>query len=172
MTWALINEQQDIEVFDSLPRTWKNYSNFFALESNVGFLNSLGWYTLIDDTIPITNDLEEYHGPPEYTFDEANGVIRKNCPVIRYENPPTAEQIHAANRERFLTELRMTRTELLKDCDWTQTVDLQAIKDEEWKQSWVVYRQVLRDLPNIYSDIEYDHVIRLDQVNWPPIPEA
>ena len=44
-----------------------------------------------------------------------------------------------------LGELTQTRNNILLSCDWTQGLD--APLSDAQKQSWVVYRQQLRDLP-------------------------
>lgn len=42
-------------------------------------------------------------------------------------------------------EVRAVRNQLLKESDWTQTLD--APLREEEKEAWRVYRQALRDVP-------------------------
>jgi len=41
-------------------------------------------------------------------------------------------------------EIREIRTEMLKECDWTQLSDVNL--SEEEKETWREYRQVLRDI--------------------------
>jgi hypothetical protein len=55
----------------------------------------------------------------------------------------TAEEIQAA-KDSAMANIRATRNQLLKDCDWTQAVDCTIAK----KTEWATYRQALRDLPS------------------------
>jgi len=54
----------------------------------------------------------------------------------------TAEEIQAA-KNSAMANIRATRNQLLKDCDWTQIADCTADKT-----AWATYRQALRDLPS------------------------
>lgn len=56
--------------------------------------------------------------------------------------------------------LRTIRTNLLKDCDWTQAPD-SPLTDAK-KTEWQTYRQALRDMPNNASDPT--------SVTWPTKP--
>lgn len=56
--------------------------------------------------------------------------------------------------------LRTMRTNLLKDCDWTQAPD-SPLTDAK-KAEWQTYRQALRDMPNNASDPT--------SVTWPTKP--
>jgi len=53
----------------------------------------------------------------------------------------TAEEIQAA-KDSAMANIRATRNQLLKDCDWTQIADCTVDK-----AAWATYRQALRDLP-------------------------
>ena len=55
----------------------------------------------------------------------------------------TAEEIQAA-KNSAMANIRATRNQLLKDCDWTQAIDCTIAK----KTEWATYRQALRDLPS------------------------
>jgi hypothetical protein len=63
----------------------------------------------------------------------------------------------ASTPEHFLQALRDVRDILLRECDWTQAADV-ALSDSE-KQEWVVFRQVLRDLPSQYDATTITEVI-------------
>ena len=54
----------------------------------------------------------------------------------------TAEEIQSA-KDSAMAQIRGTRNQLLKDCDWTQIADSTADKT-----AWATYRQTLRDLPS------------------------
>ena len=52
----------------------------------------------------------------------------------------------AEEREDMLKYLRLERSLLLNDCDWTQAADSPFSAAD--KAEWVAYRQTLRDLPD------------------------
>lgn len=54
----------------------------------------------------------------------------------------TEEEIQSA-KDSAMSQIRGTRNQLLKDCDWTQISDSTADKT-----AWATYRQALRDLPS------------------------
>lgn len=54
----------------------------------------------------------------------------------------TEEEIQSA-KHSAMSQIRGTRNQLLKDCDWTQIADSTADKT-----AWATYRQALRDLPS------------------------
>lgn len=171
--WAYVENDQDIKEHSRLPVSWNNISNFHALENDKEFLNQLGWYELIDDTVPISNSILQYHDSPQYTVDHEAGLIRKNCPIIEREPAfePEPEPTAEPNRDKFFFNLRQERRARLLASDWTQTVDLQAIRNDEWKTTWATYRRQLRDLPELYMQEEYMNVTDVDQVFWPIEPE-
>ena len=60
----------------------------------------------------------------------------------------------------LLMDLRMRRTMLLRESDWTQMPDV-ALSTEQ-KAAWQAYRQKLRDLPESITDIQ--------RITWPMRP--
>ena len=53
--------------------------------------------------------------------------------------------IRSKSNEELQFEVRSIRDQLLKESDWTQTLD--APLTEEQKEAWRVYRQALRNVP-------------------------
>lgn len=98
----------------------------------------------------------------EYKFPDDEDVIR-NPTIYKVENGKyrlkTLEELYPP--EKLLVEIRIRRDKLLAESDWTQIPDspLTAVKKEEW----AIYRQKLRDLPSIITD--------LNNPIW-PIPPA
>lgn len=58
----------------------------------------------------------------------------------------TAEEIQSA-KDSAMNNIRGTRNQLLKDCDWTQIADCTVDK-----AAWLTYRQALRDLPSTITE--------------------
>lgn len=57
-------------------------------------------------------------------------------------------------------QIRAQRDALLKDCDWTTTIDANP---KPSKEAWLTYRQALRDVPQNFTTAE--------EVVWPSTPE-
>lgn len=166
MRWAYKDSDGTITEHNGLPQTWQNVSNFFALEDNKEYLRTFGWYPLVDDTSPTTNDSLQYYGSPSYTIDE-NFIVRRKCEIYFYQNLPSQEEIQENKKNEFFKNLRDQRDYLLKESDWTQLADIQNLKDNDWKISWANYRQALRDLPSQYvEDLNFD----VSKIQWPDIP--
>ena len=64
---------------------------------------------------------------------------------------------------RALVLIRIMRTDLLTDSDWTQMPDSPLTAEQ--RSEWQMYRQKLRDLPSDFS-----HVTSIDDVVWPTAP--
>jgi len=67
------------------------------------------------------------------------------------------------DHEDLLNDVRLVRNNLLSVCDWTQLPDVDLT--EEQKDSWTSYRQSLRDLSFVSSNITC-----LEDVPWPDTP--
>jgi hypothetical protein len=67
-------------------------------------------------------------------------------------NPPDEEK---------WTAIRLHRQQLLADSDWTQLADAPITAGE--KNTWTAYRQILRDLPQDYTNP--------DEVQIPEAPQ-
>ena len=59
--------------------------------------------------------------------------------------------------------VRQKRTDLLKLCDWTQTVDSPLSSSK--KAEWATYRQALRDMP-----ANADSWATIEDITWPSKP--
>ena len=57
-------------------------------------------------------------------------------------------------------QIRSRRDALLKDCDWTATVDANP---KPSKEAWLTYRQALRDMPQDFTTP--------DESVWPTTPQ-
>ena len=87
---------------------------------------------------------------------------------------PTEDELNAKVSELQAAEphrlLRIERDRRLAECDWvvTKHVEHGKMVPEKWK----IYRQALRDLPNISYRPELDKFgnLKMDSVAWPTLP--
>ena len=90
------------------------------------------------------------------------------------QTKPTEEELNNKIAELQAAEphrlLRIERDRRLTECDWvvTKHVEHGKMVPEKWK----IYRQALRDLPNISYRPELDGsgVLKMDSVAWPTPP--
>lgn len=157
--FALIENNQISYVIDDLPVSWKNTSGLHHSRNNEDFLNSLGWYTV--QKTPVTLGVNDIIISYDYAFVDnkviGTPVIKDTSIVENFEERKTA----------FMTDLRNRRNQLLSLSDWSQTLDLQEIKNDDWKTAWKTYRQALRDLPTLY---ENNDIIDFNLINFPTAP--
>ena len=84
--------------------------------------------------------------------------------IVSYENSDYFEMI-GRNTENLMQQIRMQRNQLLAQSDWRATVDYPGSD----KQSWLDYRQALRDLPETVEP-KLDSQGNLTNVTWPEAP--
>lgn len=110
--WALIQDGKISEIYDMLPDSWANISNFYVI-TDEDFLKSLGWYSF-EDTPPIY-DPTTHTSSVSYTFE--NGVVTSNYTVESITNPivPPSEE------ELEWEKVRQKRDQLMKDFEWRYT---------------------------------------------------
>lgn len=155
--WAYIENGTIMEVYDELPKNWKNVSNLDALENNSTVLRNLGWY-------PIAHNNIDYN--PQ--------IQRLKTLSIKFDGDTVSETYGVENLdttflyEKFMNELRNYRNKLLQESDFMCLYDLVQSKGEQWLIDVSSYRQQLRDLPNNYS--ENTNVYSINDVTWPVKP--
>jgi hypothetical protein len=77
------------------------------------------------------------------------------------------EQEEQERNRDYLEILKNIRNQLLMQSDWTQLPDIQL--SEEQKESWRIYRQQLRDLPENIDDPK-PLVLDMNHPDWPVAP--
>ena len=77
------------------------------------------------------------------------------------------EQEEQERNRDYLEILKNIRNQLLMQSDWTQLPDVQL--SEEQKESWRIYRQQLRDLPENVEDPK-PLVLDMNHPDWPVAP--
>jgi len=78
--------------------------------------------------------------------------IYESLDVFNKEKPPKEEfisKLEEAFPQHLIKEVRVKRDYLLKECDWTQSRDVDLVDNYEW----VTYRQELRDLPQTIQPV-------------------
>lgn len=157
--WAHVENNEVVGQYDLLPQSWKNTSGLNLAADDLPFLKSLGWY-------PVTKKNESYnestHYVSGYSYEAREDDVLES--IILTERQPEPEQDFSVLKPTFINELRTKRNQLLKDSDWTQLQDVQNSFDEYTKNKWLVYRQALRDVVELYLENE---IIDINQVNWP-----
>lgn len=129
--------------------------DFSWIPSNVTYLIWYGTRGSINYKID-----ENGNGPVEFITEL--GIYEKAIEMFNNEKQRIANEEKAQENERkaiaqaieaardYWAELRDLRNQKLTECDWTQFSDVSL--SEEQKNSWKVYRQALRDLPDNITD--------------------
>lgn len=149
-----------VEVYGSLPRAWRNYSNFNLC--NPETLPTIGWYEVLDEANPPSVDVTTHKISEYYTFNGTN--IVQNFLV-----EPLEPEDQAQAKVLFLAQLRDVRNNRLSMSDWTQTIDILEVKGQTWVNDWKTYRAALRNLPGGYAT---DSTLSLNDVAWPTEPSS
>jgi hypothetical protein len=155
--WAYIENNKIIEVFDDLPKNWRNISNLNASEGDLQFLKSLGWYPIGHNSIdynPATQDLRSLGVAFDGTTAYETWTVDAIPTIVLYNN--------------FITLLKTHRDKLLKESDFMCLSDLVQMNGPAWEQDVYQYRQQLRDLPDLYTNPNV--VYNIANVVWPTKP--
>ena len=159
--WVHIENNEITGQYDLLPNNWRNVSGLNLAADDLPFLKSVGWYS-------VTKQHESYDESTHYVS-EYNYEIRENDvleTIILTEKEPEPIEEFSTLKYKLIEELRKKRNELLISSDWTQLQVVQNLLDESTKNKWIVYRQALRDIVQVYSENE---VVNIAQVNWPSL---
>jgi hypothetical protein len=159
--WVYVENNEVAEQHDLLPQNWKNISGLNLAVNDLPFLKSVGWYSVTKQN-ETWNDLTHYVSGYNYEVRE-DDVLES---IILTERQPQTVEEFSTLKDRFIKELRSKRNQLLIESDWSQLQDVQNKFDQSTKNKWLVYRQNLRDIVQIYSENE---ITNIDQVNWPSL---
>jgi hypothetical protein len=136
----------------SLPKNWGEVSNFFVLTDEE--LQKYGWY-------PVVIEKEDVLEPNMVIERQVFSFNGKEVIQSRQIREKTEEEIEQEVNQLW-DQIRSQRDVFLSSTDWTQLPD--APITEEEKAEWSVYRQEIRDVPNLF-DSPYDIV-------WPEPPQS
>lgn len=99
--------------------------------------------------------LEYQDGTFDQNLEDAKAWVREHNVVLEeiIENRRVDENgrllryftLRVKNNEELQFDARSIRDQLLRESDWTQTLDAPLMEEE--KEAWRVYRQALRDVP-------------------------
>lgn len=157
--YAYVENNIIIELVESLPERWKNISGLDKSRNDQNFLRNLGWYII--EHLPAQLGNNQYIADYDYTFVN-NKVI--GTPLVVTGVTSTLE----TQKNYFLQVLRQTRNELLVKSDITQLIDVQQNMPEVKRNEWKIYRQALRDLPQVYMNVT---VYDTNLIIYPTKPE-
>jgi hypothetical protein len=100
--------------------------------------------------------------PTRYQVGFADGVQQIDGKwFTKYSVADMDDEAKAAKDEEQAKSVRNSRTEKLRDCDWTQLDDTPMSNTQ--KAGWATYRQALRDVPK-QAGFPFD-------IEWPVQPE-
>lgn len=122
--YAHVENNEIKGVYDNLPKTWRNISNFDALEGDTSALNSLGWQEIQHSSQEYDKTKFKKGNPTHKLVDgqvvESRTLITKKLPnqqlFTNYElteSGPTESDISYQWKH-----VREERDRLMKDADW------------------------------------------------------
>jgi hypothetical protein len=162
MTKYAYAQDGNIEIYSSLPESWKNVSGLHHLANDINALNELGWYQVIEDETAY-DMYTQARGNANYSFQD-NNVIE----TIEIIDLSPSDDSNDMIKNLVMMEMRSMRNMYLQQCDWTQLSDAVETMSEEGMQAWKTYRRLLRELPELYANI---NLTSISQIIWPSKPE-
>ena len=140
MSHALVKDSKIITIYETIPVSFENISNFHAL-SDVERAD-LGFVPVVDIRAILKPGRKYVH--PELTVrpDKKKGYyVERSYSTVKM----TQDEILRERQEKE-SPARIKRAQLLKDSDWTMLRDTQLT--EKQNERWAKYRQDLRDITN------------------------
>lgn len=168
--WALVKNNEIIETFSKLPKNngeggvnlhsikiigklFDNDGKVIIEKHDFGIdyakLKELGYYKVVEKSAPEYN--QSTHNHPVVSLKLVNDEVVQVWAV----DIKTEEQLAAELKAKW-DDIRSTRDHLLAKSDWTQLADVAT------SPAWVIYRQTLRDITDIFNSP--------DAVIWPDKP--
>ena len=143
---------------------------------SVAYWNGNEWFIDIDpDAVTDHPPIDDYEllMPDFIEYLKENDLWTEEDEIKRQEALDNIERRRIEKEEEqeeqerngdYLEILKGIRNELLMQSDWTQLPDVQL--SEEQKESWRIYRQQLRDLPENVEDPK-PLVLDMNHPDWP-----
>jgi len=156
--FAYVENNNIISVYDLLPESWNNISNFHVLDDAT--LQSLGWYKIQHVTPPYDVATQKLDNPIQYF---QNGVAYQSMSVIDLPPPapgPTPEEIAAEQQQVISNQwnvIRQQRDNLMNSFEWrlsryNREVALGKSPTTDNIVAMQTYMQALADIPEKNSD--------------------
>jgi Phage tail assembly chaperone protein len=143
--FAYVQDSTVVDVYDQLPDSWENYSNFSALADDMTTLNSLGWYTVTYQAPEYDNTLYRL-GALTYTFDGTQVIESNNLDAIPQQDAINAQwQIVRDKRDALISEIDWRYIRYAREA----RLNLTPIDDITKLDT---YTQALADLPETQTD--------------------
>jgi len=122
-------------------------------------MNELKFYDILGQTKISFGEV------PHYPTQDASGM-----PIFPEGSSITTEEFKLKydeiEKDYSINKLRIERNILLKDCDWTQVLDVSLAN----KDDWMTYRQTLRDIPATSPNVITDMAGNLVNFEFPKKP--
>lgn len=155
--WAVIENGNITETYDSLPKNWRNISNLDASEKDQNSLKLFGWHSIVHQRLDYDDRIQ--------TLEVGELVYDGKIVIQKYwiKNISTDDLYNS-----FISNLRNKRDALLKQSDYMCLPDILHTRNEQYKIDIFNYRQQLRDLTDDYPNngTVYDFYA----INWPIQP--
>jgi len=162
--WAYVENNQIIDIVDTLPTNWKNISNFDASIDDLDYLKSMGWYNVSMAENP-AYDSKRQNILKQYVFENDNVSEQ-----ISIQNIYATESDYVAKCKSILMpQITNKVKELLDASDWTQLGDVLDIHDKAWVDTWRAYRRTLRAFSTPFLT---NTVLYIEDVVFPEVPNA
>lgn len=131
------------------PKWWDGIADFDKLSTEESIAH--GWvpYRVVDE-----------HGPDDIKINQITEVKDTEVVCTFVYRPMTQEEIDEREANKW-AHVRSTRTQLLRDSDWTQLADAPLTDGD--KASWATYRQALRDITTQPDPLS---------IAWPQSPDV
>jgi hypothetical protein len=158
--WALVEGKEIKELHDLLPKNWRNISGLRNSSDNLEFLKKLGWYPVLKtnenyDRL-LFREIGVKHQIKKDKVEETLILVENESGILSFEQL----------KELFMIELRKQRNELLQQSDWTQLADVMSDMNEVDRNKWITYRQMLRNIPELYESTDD---VNIGEVQWPDV---
>ncbi len=147
--YAFIENNEIKGLYTNLPNNWKNISNFYALDGDTEYLSSLGWKLITKSSVTYNPDTQT--ADIQYSIVDGNVVETITVEDLPPLSAEELSRIKSVKHEQAMSILRTKRDKLLADSDKTQLVDVAKQNGAELTTAYELYRQQLRDLPNLYE---------------------
>lgn len=151
--YAYVQNNEILELHDSIPVNWKNISGFIHMTDSER--EALG-FVAVEQHPAIGYDPSIHDIVSENLIDSNGKVVYKEVIIAKY----TDQQLAEMRKQRTLDRVRSTRNAMLSRTDWAVMPDVVGIKGDAWKNAYYIYRQALRDMTNALPE-------NYNEVQWP-----